>query len=734
MARIPTPRRQAFATIDAKSMYGSGEEMVNGEALNAGLGEEDSLVKADPARFRDPSLYFNRELSLLEFNRRVYEQAQDPTVPLLERLRFLCIASSNLDEFFEIRVAGLKKHVELGTAYSPADKKTAGAVLHEIHESAGALVEAQYQLLNQELFPALASEDIHFLKRDVWSKAQRDWIRNYFETQVLPILSPIRLDPSHPFPRVLNKALHYIVTLGGIDAFGQAGGRAVLQAPRVLPRFIRLPDEVCTSGNNFVFLTSIIHANVEALFPGMEVTGCHQFRVTRDSDLMVDEEEIDDLKAALEGELNARRFGGAVRLEVANTCPEPIVEFLLARFDLEGDDLYRVQGPVNLARLISVPDQLARPDLKYPPFVQGTPERASQDGDLFRRISDDDVLVHHPYESFSVVLDFVRQAANDPDVVAIKQTLYRAGAESALEDLLYDAALAGKEVTVVVELRARFDEAANISLAERLQSAGAHVVYGVVGYKTHAKMLMVVRREGNRLRRYVHLATGNYHAKTTRMYTDFGLFTAEPTMCKEVHDIFLLLTSVSQAPKLEQLLCSPFTLYEGLLEKIRFEAKNARKGKKARIIGKMNSLVDPGIIAALYEASCDGVEIDLIIRGVCCLRPGVVGVSDKIRVRSVVGRFLEHTRIFYFENAGDPAVFCSSADWMPRNLHKRVEACFPVNNPELRDRVIDDGLLSYLSDNTQTWHLREDGSYHRPTTRSEPAYSAQSDLLRRLGD
>ncbi len=705
-------------------MYVSQKEI---DAIPVAPSEEE----ANSARFKDPSLYFNRELSLLEFNRRVFEQAADTTVPLLERLRFLCIASSNLDEFFEIRVAGLKKHVELGTAYSPADRKTASEVIREIHASAGALVEAQYQLLNRDLLPALAEQDIHFLKRDIWSAKQREWIRTYFETQVLPILSPIRLDPSHPFPRVLNKALHYIVTLDGIDAFGQAGGRSVLQAPRVLPRFIRLPDEVCEGGDNFVFLTSIIHAHVEALFPGMEVTGCHQFRVTRDSDLMVDEEEIDDLKAALEGELNSRRFGGAVRLEVANTCPDDIVSFLLARFDLEDDDLYRVHGPVNLARLIAVPDQLVRSNLKYPSFVQGTPERASQERDLFGRIADDDVLVHHPYESFSVVLDFVRQAANDPQVLAIKQTLYRAGAESALEDLLYDAALAGKEVTVVVELRARFDEAANISLAERLQSAGAHVVYGVVGYKTHAKMLMVVRREGNRLRRYVHLATGNYHAKTTRMYTDFGLFTAEPSICQEVHDIFLLLTSVSQAPKLDQLLCSPFTLYEGLLEKIRLEGTKAREGKKARIIAKMNSLVDPGIIQALYQASCDGVEIDLIVRGVCCLRPGVVGVSDKIRVRSVVGRFLEHTRVFYFENGG---VFCSSADWMPRNLHKRVEACFPIRNPELRERVIEDGLLSYLNDNTQTWHLREDGSYQRPARPTDQAFSAQSDLLMRLGD
>lgn len=691
-------------------------------------------VGDDPERFRDPSLYFNRELSLLAFNKRVYEQALDSSVPLLERLRFLCIASSNLDEFFEIRVAGLKKHKELGTAYSPADKQSAMEVLSKIHADASALVEAQYKLLNDDILPALADENIRFLRRNIWTERQRDWIRGYFEEQVLPILSPIRLDPAHPFPRVLNKALHYIVTLEGIDAFGKAGGTAVLQAPRVLPRFIRLPDEVCDGGDNYVFLTSVIHAHVEVLFPNMTVTGCHQFRVTRDSDLMVDEEEIDDLKAALEGELNARRFGEAVRLEVATNCPEDVVVFLQSRFGLEEDDLYRVNGPVNLARLIAVPDELDRADLKYQPFVQGTPERESQEGDLFARISEGDILVHHPFESFSVVLDLVRQAANDPDVVAIKQTLYRAGSESILEDLLYDAALAGKEVTVVVELRARFDEAANISLAESLQSAGAHVVYGVVGYKTHAKMLMVVRREGTKLRRYVHLSTGNYHAKTTRLYTDYGLFTADPQIGQDVHDVFLLLTSVSQAPELDTLLCSPFSLYEGLLEKIEAEVENVKKGRKGHIIAKMNSLVEPGIIEALYKASCAGVQIDLIIRGVCCLRPGVPGISENIRVRSIVGRFLEHSRIFYFENGGDPAVFCSSADWMPRNLHKRVEICFPLKNPTLRERVIEDGLFTYLRDNSQCWFLQEDGTYHRPPPPDEDAYAAQSDLLRRLGD
>lgn len=682
----------------------------------------------------DPSLYFNRELSLLEFNRRVFEQAADLSIPLLERLRFLCIGSSNLDEFFEIRVAGLKKHLELGTAYSPADKLSAQQVSAEINRVTKHLVARQYALLNDEILPALAEEKVRFLRRNSWTARQQQWIKHYFETQVLPILSPIRLDPAHPFPKVLNKALHYVVTLVGEDAFGNAASKAVLQAPRVLPRFVRLPTELGDDGDNYVFLTSIIHAHVNDLFPGMEVTGCYQFRVTRNSDLMVDEEEIDDLRAALVGELTSRRFGEAVRLEVASNCPQALVRFLLERFDLDAGDLYQVDGPVNLARLGALPDQLERPDLKHKPFVQGTPLTAGEN-DMFRTIAKRDVLIHHPFQSFGVVLDFLRQAARDKDVLAIKQTLYRAGNESALVDLLHEAAMAGKEVTVVVELRARFDEAANIGLADRLQNAGAHVVYGVVGYKTHSKMLMVVRREGSRLRRYVHLATGNYHAKTSRLYTDYGLFTVEPSICHDVHEIFLQLTSLGKAPRLKKILQSPFTLFESLLAKIENEAHNARSGRPARIIAKMNALVDPKVIAALYEASNAGVEIDLIIRGVCCLRPGVAGVSENIRVRSIIGRFLEHTRIFYFENLGQPEVFCSSADWMPRNLHKRIETCFPILDAEVRKTVIDDGLMPYLADNSQTWLLSDGGGYYQPRRKeSIAAVSAQSELLARLAE
>lgn len=692
---------------------------------------------APVADLRSPELYLNRELSLLGFHARVFEQARDASLPLLERLRFLCIASSNLDEFFEVRVAGLKKQLELGTAHTPPDRISVPDLIGRIGDRVHELVAQQYDLLNRELLPALEAEGIRFLRRSRWTPAQRAWIRRYFEDQVAPILSPIRLDPAHPFPRVLNKALHFILHIDGVDAFGHEAKHAVIQAPRVLPRFIRIPPEVAdTGGDDFVFLTSVIHAHVADLFPGLEVKGCYQFRVTRDSDLMVDEEEVEDLREALEGELTSRRFGEAVRLEIADDCPDAISQFLLDRFDLEAADLYRVHGPVNLARLIALPEQVSRPDLKFPVFVQGLPPGLSGQGtDMFELISRGDVLVHHPFQSFSAVLDFVRQAASDPDVLAIKQTLYRAGSESMLEDLLLEAALAGKEVTTVVELRARFDEEANISLADRLQEAGAHVVYGVVGYKTHAKMLMVVRREGDGLKRYVHLATGNYHAKTTRLYTDIGLFTCDPAMCEDVHKMFMQLTSLGQDTELEKLLQCPFTLFDTLIAKIEAEADSARAGLPARIIAKMNALVEPRVIEALYQASRAGVEIDLIVRGICCLRPGVPGVSDNIRVRSIVGRFLEHTRIFYFENGGERQVFCASADWMPRNLHKRVETCFPIESPALAEQLIEQGLLLYLRDNTQAWLMGEDGEYRRAQPGpGEPPVSAQQQLLTELAD
>jgi len=688
--------------------------------------------RAEPA-LDDPALYINRELSLLEFHRRVLEQARDAATPLLERLRFLCISCSNLDEFFEVRVAGLIQQESYGSVQTGPDGMPPSEVLARISVIAHELVAEQYRTLNEELLPALAGEGIRFLRRDEWSRSQAEWIKGYFDEEIVPIACPIRLDPAHPFPRVLNKGLHFIVLLKGEDAFGQAGGMAVVQAPRPLPRLIKLPSELADAPNDFVFLSSVIHAYVHELFPGMEITGCYQFRVTRNSDLFVDTEEVDDLLRALEGELPGRRYGDEVRLEVADNCPGDVIAFLVKRFGLTERDIYRVNGPVNLHRLMAVPDLVERSDLKYPSFTPTTPRALPSGADLFEAIAGGDILLHHPFQSFAPVADLVRQAAADPQVLAIKQTLYRTGAESVMVDSLVSAARAGKEVTVVVELRARFDEEANISLASRLQEAGAHVVYGVVGYKTHAKMLLVVRREAGKLRRYVHLGTGNYHARTARQYTDFGLLTADPAIGQDVHRIFLQLTSLGTAFKLKRLLESPFTLHAGLLELIAQETDNAEAGKPARIVAKMNALIEPEIIQALYRASGKGVRIDLVVRGICALRPGVPGVSDNIRVRSIVGRFLEHTRVFCFDNDGAPRVFCASADWMNRNLFQRVETCFPILDEELRARVIEEGLEVYLRDNTQAWAMQADGGYRRVQPGAgEPPVSAQALLLERL--
>ena len=681
----------------------------------------------------DPTLYVHRELSLLEFNRRVLEQARDPATPLLERLRFMCISCSNLDEFFEVRVSGLVQQESFGSAQTGPDGLTPPEALARISVSAHALVEEQYRTLNEELFPALAQEGIRFLRRDEWTTGQDAWIREYFEAEIVPIISPIRLDPAHPFPRVLNKSLHFIVLLQGEDAFGHAGGMAVVQAPRPLPRLIKLPSELSDDRHDFVFLSSVIHAHVGELFPGMQVNGCYQFRVTRNSDLFVDTEEVDDLLRALEGELPARRYGDEVRLEVADNCPDDMVDYLVKRFGLSARDVYRVNGPVNLHRLMALPDLVDRPDLKYPGFTPAHPRNLAPGSDMFEAVAAGDILLHHPFQSFAPVVDMVRQAAADPQVLAIKQTLYRTGSESLLVDSLVAAARAGKEVTVVVELRARFDEEANIALTRRLQEAGAQVVYGVVGYKTHAKMLLVVRREGGRMRRYVHLGTGNYHSRTARMYTDLGLLTADPQIGEDVHRIFMQLTTLGSAFKLKRLLESPFTLHQALVEFIDREAENAEAGREGRIIAKMNALIEPEVIQALYRASLAGVQVDLIVRGVCALRPGVPGVSENIRVRSIVGRFLEHTRIFYFHNDGDPRVFCASADWMNRNLFQRVETCFPILAAELRDRAVREGLEIYLADNTQAWTMRPDGSYERVTRApGEDPVSAQATLLERL--
>ncbi|MCV6637922.1 polyphosphate kinase 1 [Candidatus Albibeggiatoa sp. nov. NOAA] len=677
-------------------------------------------------------LYINRELSLLAFHRRVLAQAKDETLPLLERLRFICIASTNLDEFFEVRVSGLKQQADFGSTQAGPDNLAPSKVLERISVAAHDFVNEQYRLLNECILPELEKEDIYFIKRDQWSHETHEWVRQYFEDELLPILSPIGLDPAHPFPQILNKSLNFIVSLEGKDAFGRDSGLAIVQAPRSLPRVIQLPDEYSEHAYEFIFLSSIMHAYVGDLFPGMKVTGCYQFRLTRNSDLFVDEEEVDDLLRALEGELPSRRYGDSVRLEVADNCPDHMVQFLMRQFKLEERDIFQVNGPVNLNRLMAVPDMVNRPDLQYPSFTPSLPQGLGRN--LFSSIRDGDILLHHPFNSFTPVIDFIKQAAADPRVLAIKQTLYRTGAGSVLVDALVEAAKAGKEVTVIVELRARFDEADNIRLANRLQEAGAHIVYGVVGYKTHAKMIMVVRREDRKLRRYVHLGTGNYHARTARIYTDYGLMTCDEEIGEDVHKMFMQLTTLGRGAQLKKMLQSPFTLHKGLLERIEREANFAKQGKPARIMAKMNALTQPHIIRALYQASMAGVKIDLIIRGICCLRPGIEGISDNIHVRSIVGRFLEHTRCFYFYNDDNSEVYCASADWMDRNLLKRVEECYPVENPKLKAEVIN-GLELYLKDNAQSWELDKDGQYARvlPPSGEEPL-SAQQTFLETLGE
>ena len=689
----------------------------------------EQQVQSGEIDLDQPELYINRELSLLEFNHRVLEQAKDPANPLLERLKFLCISSTNLDEFFEIRVSGLMQKIELGAVQSSVDGMQPGEVMAAISERAHQLVEEQYRVLNEVLIPELAEERIHFVRRNEWSEQQEQWLRAYFENELLPVISPMGLDPAHPFPRILNKSLNFIVSLRGKDAFGRSGGTAIVQAPRALPRVIQLPPGHGTGKHDFVFLSSVIHTYVEQLFPGMKVRGCYQFRVTRNSDLFVDEEEIDDLLRALEGELASRRYGDCVRLEVADNCPDDMADFLLQKFDLSRDSLYQVNGPVNLNRLLAVYDLVDRTDLKYPAFQPSVPEEFEPKKSLFETLARRDVLLHHPYDAFSPVLDFLRQAAQDPKVLAVKQTLYRTGPDSPVVDQLVAAARAGKEVTVVVELRARFDEQENITLANRLQEAGAHVVYGIVGYKTHAKMLLVVRRERRGLRNYVHLGTGNYHTKTARLYTDYGLLTANREIGQDVHSMFLQLTSLGRVSEMNRVLHAPFTLHSGLLERIAQERDLAAEGGKGRIIVRVNALVEPQIIRALYEASMAGVQIDLIVRGMCCLRPGIAGVSENIRVRSIVGRFLEHSRVFYFGNGGKPEVWLSSADWMERNFFRRVELAFPVENRRLRQRLIRE-LDSYLRDNAQAWLLGSEGWYERaPATEGQEPFAVQQSLL-----
>jgi polyphosphate kinase len=675
---------------------------------------------------RSPQNFLNRELAALEFNSRVLAQAQDARVPLLERLRFLCICSANLDEFFEIRVSGLKQLLELGSKQSAPDASSIGEQLELIHERAVRLIREQYQCLNDELLPSLESAGIELLAAGAWDSETHAWLEQHFVNEVEPVLSPLGLDPARPFPRIQNKSLNFIVRLAGEDAFGRDTDLAIVQAPRSLPRIVALPSS--DGRQRLVPLSTIVERFVARLFTGMQVLGCYQFRLTRNSDLFVDDEEIDDLRRALEGELAQRRYGAAVRLETSADCPQDLVDFLLQQFALEPADWYSVPGPVNLNRFSAIYELIQRPELKYPPYTPGLPKGIGATHDLFESIRARDILVHHPFESFAPVMDLLRQAASDPQVLAIKQTLYRTGDQSPIVDALLAAAQAGKDVTVIIELRARFDEEANIELSTRLQEAGVHVMYGVVGYKTHAKLLLIVRREPEGLRRYCHLGTGNYHPRTARAYTDYGLFTCDEAIGADVHEIFLQLTSLTQTPKLRRLLQSPFRLHDALQGLIEREITHARAGRSARIIAKLNALVDPQTIDNLYRASCAGVRIDLIVRGVCALRPGLPGISENIQVRSIVGRFLEHSRVYWFDNHGRPQLYLASADWMERNFFRRVEVAFPVVQAKLRQRIRED-LERYLGDNCNAWLMQSDGSYLRLS--GEPPLDAQAELLER---
>ena len=687
------------------------------------------MTASAPPDLKDPALYLNRELGQLEFNMRVLAQALDPRVPLLERMRYLCISCANLDEFFEVQVALLREHSNLVEMRPGPDAMAPAEVLARIRDRTLTLVQAQYEFWNHTLLPELAREGIRFSKRDAWNDKQRRWLRGYFRNEILPVLSPLGLDPAHPFPRILNKSLNIAVVLSGKDAFGHESHLALVRAPRSLPRLIRLPAEVAQVPHDFVFLSSVLHEFMDELFPGMQVRGSYQFRVTRNSELVVDEEEVQNIAVALRDELKGRGYARAVRLEVADNCPRAITRMLMQNFELGEADVYRCEGPVNVNRVNATYDQIDRPDLKFPPFQPRLLPTVVEEGSLFEAIGERDILLHHPFDSFGSVIELVRQASADPDVLAIKQTLYRVGNDSPLIDHLVDAARQGKDVTVVVELRARFDEEANLRLANRLQEAGVQVMYGVVGVKTHAKMLLIVRREGGVLRRYVHLSTGNYHQVTSRTYTDLGLMTANPDIGEDTHLLFLQLSGLGPVIHLKCLLNAPFTLHQGMMDRIEREAAHARAGRPARIVAKMNALTEAQVIRRLYGASQAGVEIDLIVRGACALRPGIPGVSERIRVRSIVGRFLEHSRVYWFGNDGAPELYCSSADWMERNLLWRIETCFPIRDPALARRVYDEALANYLADNTQAWLLQTDGSYVRAHSDGAPPHGAQSALL-----
>lgn len=722
-------------TIDQEASTMS-EELLQNQAAQALVESREILptvdhpVEVEPVDLKAPELYINRELSHLQFNVRVLEQALDERHPLLERLMFLLIFSSNLDEFFEIRVAEQLRQLKYGRETVGPDAMYPKKVLEKIREICEINVDRQYRILNEIMFPEMEQQGIHFKRRSVWTPEQKEWIKNYFEEKIVPVISPIGLDPAHPFPKLVNKSLNFIVQLDGKDAFGRETGLAIIPAPRSLPRLIRLPDELCEEGDNLIFLSSMIHECADELFPGMRVLGCYQFRITRNADLTFDFEEMDDLARTLRGELHSRKYGDAVRLEVDNRTPEELVEFLKQEFNLDEEQVYKVDGPVNLTRLMAVRDLVGRQDLRWPPFSPGVPGKLKKekDVDVFQALKANDQLLMHPFQSFTPVVDLLMKAAKDPDVIAIKQTLYRTGDKSDIVNALVEAARSGKEVTVVIELRARFDEESNLHLASRLQEAGCLVVYGVVGYKTHAKAMLIVRREGTKLVRYCHLGTGNYHSGTARLYTDYSYLTSDDEIGEDVHKVFQQLTGMGKIQRLKKLYNAPFTLHAKMIELIQREAKLAASGKAGHIIVKVNGLTEPKMIRTLYEASQAGVKIELIIRGMCRLRPGLPGISENITVRSIIGRFLEHTRVYYFGNNGKPDVFCASADWMERNMLNRVETGFPLTG-KLGERVKKE-LDYYLADNTQSWELKADGSYTLLTAaEGEEPFSAQQQLL-----
>ena len=671
----------------------------------------------------------NRENAILEFNRRVLAQAQRVDVPLLERLRYICIVSSNLDEFFEVRFADMLDAQRDGSGLvTPRDVERVGRAAHD-------LIDQQYAIFNDQVMPALREHNIQILNHADRTDEIRAWVSRFFEREVRPLLVPVGLDPAHPFPQVANKSLHFIARLSGKDALGRDNRIAIVKVPRVLPRVIKVPAAISGGKQSFVLLTSVIRAHLEELFPGRHVEAFSQFRVTRDSDLEVDEEEIANLRHALRSGLTTRHFGRAVRLEVVNTCPEELSRFLLEQFDLPEAALYRVNGPVNLVRLNELIDQTDAEDLRFRPYEPSWPKGRLPRGKsiLDKLRTKGDVMLHHPFESFEPVVQLLREAVEDPDVLAIKQTIYRTGSQSVLADLLIEAARRGKEVLAVVELKARFDEEANINWAERLEAVGAQVVYGIVGLKTHAKLMLITRREGGKLRRYGHLSTGNYNPKTARFYTDLGYLTADAEMTADMDLVFRQLASLSKFKAPKKLLLAPFNLHRTMVELLSQVEEAARRGEPARVVLKINALTDAELINGIVRAGRAGAKVDLIVRGACMLPPGLPGETDNILVRSVVGRFLEHSRIFYFRwgKEEQEALYLSSADWMARNMLRRIEVAWPITDPKLRQRVIDEGLTPYLHDSLDAWQLGPDGTSQRIGTEDSPQHvSAQQALMR----